>query len=396
MKPDHETCSIADEENMMYCGNCGAENAAGSVFCGSCGADLRGEAIPMKAPGQANRMSGQRPEQPDQRYHQPGPYSGQNGQKPMSPASNRSPQGGKKLSDRTKLILLIAGIGLLSVLVGFLASGLRKNDKDGKKESASVSSEVMESSSVAEKKDASESEAADASQEEEALSESASKENAGTVDTQSASSHSEEAEDEKHRGESEEDADSKSEEKQEETAAEVNPADLLDAAINTYASKILSCNSTTRFALVYINGDVIPELVLSDGSYHVSWSEAYTYTKDGMKKLEGAGSDFGAFYYAPEQNLIRSFASKNGGYEIETLYKIKQGQTEQVKSFYAYSNGNEYKVDDSKVSKDEYTSQYNAAKKGYTIKSLTYEKMFVNTKANVQQMQEWYNNFIMN
>lgn len=85
-------------------------------------------------------------------------------------------------------------------------------------------------------------------------------------------------------------------------AANVNAASKRTKALTAYQKKLKKLDSKIyKFALVYLDKDSIPELVItSKESTHAIYGEIYTYNNGKLKNLKYAGSDFGQFIYSPK------------------------------------------------------------------------------------------------
>lgn len=153
-------------------------------------------------------------------------------------------------------------------------------------------------------------------------------------------------------------------------------------------------NKDTRFALAYVDDNDVPELVISDGSYHAIASMVYTYSDGNLVKLSG-GSDYGHFDYAEKENVIYSTYSVNGvGGLGQVLYRITDGETERIVSFYeekpSETEQGVYKVNDEEVTEEEYNSQkeeYQIERDSVMGKALTvieYDDMYEITDENIE------------
>ncbi|MDD6023050.1 MAG: S-layer homology domain-containing protein [Oscillospiraceae bacterium] len=98
------------------------------------------------------------------------------------------------------------------------------------------------------------------------------------------------------------------------------------AWLEAYAELLKERNTKyDRFALAYIDSDNIPELLISQGDFHVSASEIITYYNGQAVNL-GCFGDFGTARFVPRQNLIYSFSWVNGYGAVEHFYKIQNGK----------------------------------------------------------------------
>lgn len=120
---------------------------------------------------------------------------------------------------------------------------------------------------------------------------------------------------------------------------------------------------TSAFQLADLNGDGSPELMLSDGDYHLAQVRVFTADEEGRaKEIANAGS-FGRFYYLPEKDLFyenydgmgafsRCVMRMNGDKFDSVIFLYKQEQ---------FDDGSEdtiYQIDEKDVTEEEYSAAY--------------------------------------
>ena len=145
-------------------------------------------------------------------------------------------------------------------------------------------------------------------------------------------------------------------------AANVNAASKRTKALTAYQKKLKKLDSKIyKFALVYLDKDSIPELVItSKESIHAVYGEIYTYNNGKLKNLKYAGSDFGQFIYSPKKSVACNSSWINGYGAVSTFYRLsKTGKSTKLKRFDAIVNPKtSYKINNKKVSKKKYYAEY--------------------------------------
>ena len=117
-------------------------------------------------------------------------------------------------------------------------------------------------------------------------------------------------------------------------AANVNAASKRTKALTAYQKKLKKLDSKIyKFALVYLDKDSIPELVItSKESTHAIYGEIYTYNNGKLKNLKYAGSDFGQFIYSPKKSAACNSSWINGYGAVSTFYRFsKTGKSTKLK-----------------------------------------------------------------
>ena len=109
-------------------------------------------------------------------------------------------------------------------------------------------------------------------------------------------------------------------------AANVNAASKRTKALTAYQKKLKKLDSKIyKFALVYLDKDSIPELVItSKESIHAVYGEIYTYNNGKLKNLKYAGSDFGQFIYSPKKSVACNSSWMNGYGAVSTFYRFSK------------------------------------------------------------------------
>lgn len=88
-----------------------------------------------------------------------------------------------------------------------------------------------------------------------------------------------------------------------------------------------------KFALIYLDEDNVPELVIPQGHFHAAKCELYCY--DGKEvKLLGEYGSWGGFGYRPESGVFTVGFVNQGGEET-TYYKLENGAVTELGTFYS-------------------------------------------------------------
>lgn len=181
-------------------------------------------------------------------------------------------------------------------------------------------------------------------------------------------------------------------------ATNVNAASKRTKALTAYQKKLKKLDPKMyKFALVYLDKDAVPELLISPTySVHVSSGEVYTYTGSKVKELKYAGSDFGHLVYSRKKSVTCNSAWINGYGAISTFYRFnKKGKETKLKKFEEIVNPKiSYKINGKKVSKKKYTSEYKKLEKKYPLKSLYPEGNFTITTQNINKLTKNYKSFL--
>ena len=182
-------------------------------------------------------------------------------------------------------------------------------------------------------------------------------------------------------------------------AANVNAASKRTKALTAYQKKLKKLDSKIyKFALVYLDKDSIPELVItSKESAHAIYGEIYTYNNGKLKNLKYAGSDFGQFIYSPKKSAAYNSSWINGYGAVSTFYRFnKKGKGTKLKKFEeAYLPKTLYKINGKKVSKKKFNSEYKKMVKKYPLKEIWPSVTFNLTTNNINNLVKNYKSFII-
>jgi len=119
---------------------------------------------------------------------------------------------------------------------------------------------------------------------------------------------------------------------------------------------------SSKFNIYDLDGNGIPELLISDGDIHAASANVYTVIEGKMVDLGSYGS-WGDFQYDPINKYIGS-GFMGQGILVVNYYKFINNKIEKMVSFFtnggAVLSGSEvqYKVDDKSVSKEVYEAEY--------------------------------------
>ena len=182
-------------------------------------------------------------------------------------------------------------------------------------------------------------------------------------------------------------------------AANVNAASKRTKALTAYQKKLKKLDSKIyKFALVYLDKDSIPELVItSKESAHAIYGEIYTYNNGKLKNLKYAGSDFGQFIYSPKKSVACNSSWINGYGAVSTFYRLsKTGKSTKLKRFDAIVNPKtSYKINNKKVSKKKYYAEYKKMEKKYPLKQISLKNAFNLTTKNIKNITKNYKSFVV-
>lgn len=182
-------------------------------------------------------------------------------------------------------------------------------------------------------------------------------------------------------------------------AANVNAASKRTKALTAYQKKLKKLDSKIyKFALVYLDKDSIPELVItSKESIHAVYGEIYTYNNGKLKNLKYAGSDFGQFIYSPKKSVACNSSWINGYGAVSTFYRFsKTGKSTKLKRFDAIVNPKtSYKINNKKVSKKKYYAEYKKMEKKYPLKQISLKNAFNLTTKNIKNITKNYKSFVV-
>lgn len=149
-------------------------------------------------------------------------------------------------------------------------------------------------------------------------------------------------------------------------AAYSNWVDAYKAYLKDNKSKLENPEEAS-FSLHYITSDNIPELVISDGSYHSSGASIISYSakdKKCVKIIDEIGSNGMFFYEEMTGCVVGTYAGMGTRYtdvrKIEGLSAKKVYESHATFPEFLMPGGIEqYKVNQKEVSREEYEEQYN-------------------------------------
>lgn len=112
----------------------------------------------------------------------------------------------------------------------------------------------------------------------------------------------------------------------------------------------------TRFALIYLDGDEIPELVILEGDAHMDAASVYTY-EQGRAVLVGRYGQHGTMYYQEKEGIVLSDFD-SAGEVLSSVYQIDGTNEVTLQSYHTQwgkTEGKEsYFVDNEKTTKEQY------------------------------------------
>ena len=179
----------------------------------------------------------------------------------------------------------------------------------------------------------------------------------------------------------------------------VNAASKRTNALVAYQKKLKKLDSGIyKFALVYLDNDSIPELVITpDFGAHVTIGEVYMYTGGKLKQLKYAGSDYGRLIYSKRKSVVSNSGWINGYGAVSTFYRFnKKGKRIKLKKFdEANLPKTVYRINGKKVSKKKFNSEYKKMVKKYPLKQIGPSNTFKLTTQNIKNLTKHYKSFII-
>ena len=153
---------------------------------------------------------------------------------------------------------------------------------------------------------------------------------------------------------------------------------------------------TPKFALIYIDNNDIPELVIGEGDYHAAGAYLYTVSDNivvpillGEHKSNRFG-DYGSISYKERKGIVHT-SSMGMGYVGDSIVQIEGKNAEYVIRLSNDEGAVEdpadatYTVNDKNVTKDEYyRALYNTDFTGYT--SVYFSDMYDLTEININRL----------
>lgn len=179
------------------------------------------------------------------------------------------------------------------------------------------------------------------------------------------------------------------------SAAQDTTAPQNDAWKQAYRNYLKSYSTEdhiqSKFALIYIDADDIPELAVCDGSFHAAWWKVLTYRGSAVKDIGEFGGWGTMFYYEKAAMIFSSYG--NHGAWTANLYKIENGEAVSVweASGDLDEDGEEifFDADGNPITEAEYNAQMEAAEPAdaeQCSRSISYdEDGWELTNANIEQ-----------
>lgn len=148
-----------------------------------------------------------------------------------------------------------------------------------------------------------------------------------------------------------------------------------------------------RFTLAHIDGDEIPELLISSGTNDREGVDVYTYIDGSAVYVNYLGFN-GSLSYVPWENLIGSF-EEEGGHYTNYIMRIEDDTTTEVNSFGCCTNPDDeyYWIDYEDVSQEYYEEYVNAYMTEFDWRTIYYEYCFEMDSENIEDMcshPDWY------
>ena len=146
-----------------------------------------------------------------------------------------------------------------------------------------------------------------------------------------------------------------------ETLQELSWKDLYAGVLRTYINPEYPDSGFAMFNIFDLDGDGSPELLVSDGDYHMASAQIFTLYRGAVYCLGSFGSN-GEFQFDPETGHIYSEYS-NLGVSRFSIHKIADGELIDIASFYDTSGHFEnpedgsFVVNSEEVSEDEYNRE---------------------------------------
>lgn len=110
-----------------------------------------------------------------------------------------------------------------------------------------------------------------------------------------------------------------------------------------------------RFHLLYIDGDAIPELLISEGGWRAASGELYHYYQGEVQKL-GYFGECGGFSYIPQANIFYASLLSSGIYTA-AYYMIQDNDCITLIRFDSVAIGGYFAINDFSVTKEEFNNQ---------------------------------------
>lgn len=153
-----------------------------------------------------------------------------------------------------------------------------------------------------------------------------------------------------------------------------------------------------QFHLLYIDGDAIPELAISEDIFHAAMVDLYSYNQGSVQKVGSFGSN-GAFSYVQSSNIFCD-AYSGSGENVAIFYTLQNNAAVPLIRFDAHDNNNDYIHDECyinniPVTNAVYESQFAAWDAAFTpISYAGYNEGYALNESNIRKMLEDIQNVI--
>jgi len=147
-----------------------------------------------------------------------------------------------------------------------------------------------------------------------------------------------------------------------------------------------------KFNICDLDGDGVPELLISDDDYHALGGEIYTVNDGALCDLGDYGS-WGEFQYDPINKYIWSGCTGQGE-SYTTVYMLENGKMIEIVSFYdnmgaaVDTSSLEFKVNGKPVTKDIYQAEL--AMYGFSDYESPFVQKYDITESEISQVMDEY------
>lgn len=179
------------------------------------------------------------------------------------------------------------------------------------------------------------------------------------------------------------------------TQAEIQDNRYLDAYAAFLRSYKSSSSQQPKFSLLYIDGDAIPELLISPGGSNHALGELYHYYQGAVQKL-GEFGHCGGFSYIPQANIFFENMLSTGIYDA-IYYTIQENNCVPLIRFHSCSLEGDYSINSFSVTEGEFDSQFAAWIARYPMSNdADYYSGYEINETNIQKMLENIQNVMAN
>lgn len=148
-----------------------------------------------------------------------------------------------------------------------------------------------------------------------------------------------------------------------------------------------------RFSLLYIDGDAIPELMISEGSGRMTQGVLYHYYQGQVQKL-GSFGECGGVSYIPGANIFCDSTLSAGAY-YSIYYTIQDNICIPLIRFDSYTAGNDYSINGFSVTEEMFNNQLMFWETNYPMtNSADYFNGYTLNEINIKNMMENAQNVI--